>query len=83
MSLKEEILQQINNDFMNIKDKKVLTDDDIGALETGITGLLGIYRIKKEEHVYNMIKEIITFSEERGVDMSASRLLFWNASKKK
>jgi len=81
MSLKEEILQQINNDFMNIKDKEVLTDDDISALETGITGLLGMYRTKKEEHIYNMIKDMITFSEEHGVDMSASRLLFWKASK--
>ncbi|MBU0614467.1 MAG: hypothetical protein KJ601_00060 [Nanoarchaeota archaeon] len=80
MKPQEEIIQRIHNDFMDLRDKPTLNEDDLSALETGLTGLLGLYRIKKTEYLYNLIVEMILFGERHGIDMSASRFLFHKAS---
>lgn len=83
MNLKQEMINRIHNNFIGLKGKQELDNEDLSALETDLTCLLGIYRFSKTEYLYNEIKNMIEFGEEHGIDMMAARILFWQAHKKK
>ena len=70
-----EDIARFKKDFSKLKKKK-LTKQDEDKLTTAITGLLGLFAIRRRKEVGKLIEEMISFGEKRNLAVQGSRVEF-------
>lgn len=68
------LIDDLKKDFESIKIKKSPIDET--SLVNDLIQLIGLYETEQSDELYTLIKEMIEFSEQHGIQVSAQRLTF-------
>jgi len=76
ISSEKEMISGILADFEKLIEKKELTLEDQNTLIQGITFFLGLYNIKPEKWIHDILQDMIKFGKQSNFDMWPSEQEF-------